>query len=266
MASFLRESIRRHSLASPIAVWGKLPAHGDFLRHNTNVAQAQDWQNWVNHVWTAHPIQRNTQHSEHAERNFNPKKRSTVDIAKVPVSFVMQPGVMPFAPKHCVQGVVIASSDLSGRQCPLVLFQIIAPYWLRRTWIQGQAVQGQGDILYWLSRITARVHAADQSWSKLVEAVDALWHLYQPQWRHWVGSTPPAPTNHKLRALVHQYCGHDTEDIANGLKGVQRMPWPKWPLQIVRPHKPSNAFWQQDMDGGYVNVSEELTKLWSGSA
>jgi hypothetical protein len=267
MASLIQSRIRQRWLASPIGVWGKLPSHGDFLRHNTTAAQAQDWQDWVSRVWSQRPASKAEQRRQAASRaqpgwvSLSPRK-AVADLADVPVAFVMQPGAMPFAPKHCVQGVVVASSDQVGRPCPLVFFQSMAPSWLRHTWGQRKAAQGHDDILYWLARIAARTHAADQSWDALVRTVDALWQLHQPNWRHLMGAPLPAPTGLQRDALVRQYCALDTADAAHGLKGVQRMPWPQWPLQIVRADKPTHAYWQQDMRGGYVSASDQLPKLW----
>lgn len=268
MVTFVHDAIRRRWLASPLAVWGKLPSHGDFLRHNTTAAQAQDWQDWVNRVWNPHrPATRTEQRRQAAARgepgwvSLSPRK-TVVDLADVPVAFVMQPGAMPFAPKHCVQGVVVASSDQVGRPCPLVFFQLLAPGWLRRIWTDRNVAHAHDDILYWLARIAARTHAADQGWDSLVRTVDALWQLHQPNWRHLMGAPLPVPTGLQLDAVLRQFCESDAADVASGLKGVQRMPWVQWPAQIVRTRQPVHAYWQQDMRGGYVNVQDQLPKLW----
>lgn len=263
MSTFFHEHISRRWLASPLAVWGKLPSHRDFLRHNTTAAQAQDWQDWVTRVWSQRPAARRATVARNppAWVALEPRK-TAVDLAAVPVAFVMQPGAMPFAPKHCVQGVVLSSHDEVGRPCPLIFFQQIAPGCLRRTWRERRAVRSQEDILYWLSRIAARTHAANRGWDALVHTVDALWQLYEPDWQHLMGTPLPAPTSLALDTLLRQFCEHDTADAARGLKGVQRMPWVNWPSQILRIEQPMQAFWQQDMRGGYVNVSEHLPKLW----
>jgi hypothetical protein len=72
----------------------------------------------------------------------------------------------------------------------------------------------------------------------------------------------PAPSGAQLDTLVRQYCEHDTSDAAQGLHGVNRMPWVNWPTQIVRADHPVHAYWQQDMRGGYVNVSDSLPRLF----
>ena len=266
----ISEHLSRQWLASPLAVWGKLPSHGDFLKHRTSAAQAQDWQDWVARVWSQREAPRPATLPHGLVRGepgwvaLEPRKREA-DLTEVPVAFVMQPGAMPFAPRHCVQGVMVASTDQVGRPCPLIIFQQIAPGWLRRTWVRKPA-NSHHDMLYWLARIAARAHAADRDWHDLAHAVDAVWLAHAPNWRHLLGAPAPAPSGMELDALVRQYCEHETSDTARGLHGVHRMPWVNWPTQIVRADNPVHAFWQQDLRGGYVNVSDNLPRLFGARA
>jgi hypothetical protein len=259
-------AMSRRWLAAPLAIWGKLPSHGDFLKHGTTAAQAQDWQDWVNRVWSQRPAAQPRQpqvaaRGEAGWLTLEPRK-AVAGLAEVPVAFVMQPGAMPFAPRHCVQGVMVASEDQFGRACPLIIFQQIAPGWLRRTWA-GQPAHDHKhhDLLYWLARIAARAHAADRGWQDLADVVDAVWKAHAPNWRHALGAPLPAPSPMQLDTLVRQYCDHDSSDTAQGLHGVHRMPWADWPAQILRTDQPVHAFWQQDMRGGYVNASDSLLSL-----
>jgi hypothetical protein len=271
MTSVIADTISRRWLAAPLCIWGKLPSHGDFLKHGTTAAQAQDWQDWVNRVWrlrhTAPPAQRakGGAHAEPGWLTLEPRKAS-IDLADVPVAFVMQPGAMPFSPKHCVQGVIVASEDQFGRACPLIIFQQIAPGWLRRTWTDKSGHNSHHDILYWLARIAARAHAAQRGWHDLAEVVDAVGRAHSPNWRHVLGAPVPAPSGMQLDTLLRKYCDQDDSDTAHGLHGVHRMPWVNWPVQIVRSAHPVPAFWQQDMRGGYINVGESLTQLWGARA
>ena len=260
MASLFLEHISPRWLAAPLAIWGKLPSHGDFLRHRTSSAQAQDWQDWVSRVWSqrAHAPQRT-----HANRRGEPgwvslePRQSLTPLTEVPVAFVMPAGSMPGTPRHCVQGVLLASQDQIGRPCPLIIYQQVAPGWLRRSWADSQ-----GDMLYWLARIAARAHGADRSWEDLTRAVDCLWQLHQPGWKQWLGAPLAAPTSEQLGSVLRQYCEDEGADVARGLRGVQHMPWANWPAQILRTDQPAPAFWQQDLRGGYVNASDNLPALW----
>ena len=270
MLHSVSQHLSRRWLAGPMSIWGKLPSHGDFLRHRTSAAQARDWQDWVTRVWSQRPEGQSTSRMHGKVRgepgwvSLEPRKVAT-DLAEVPVAFVLQPGAMPFAPKHCVQGVMVSSEDQIGRHCPLIIFQQITPAWMRRSWA-GPVPQSHHDLLYWLSRIAARTHASDKSWDELTGAVDAVWQAHAPNWKHLLGAPIPAPSSLQLDSLVRKYCEHDTSDTARGLHGVHRMPWVNWPVQIVRAENPVQAFWQQDIRGGYVTASENLPTLWGARA
>ena len=270
MSIALSEHVRRRWQAAPLAIWGKLPSHGDYLRHRCSAAQARDWQDWVGSVWSQRPASGLTSRERRATRNasswltLEPRKVA-VDLSAVPVAFVMQPGAMPFAPRHCVQGVMLASEDQVGRPCPLIIFQQIAPAWLRRSWA-AQANQGRQNMLYWLARIAARAHAAETGWEPLVAAVDGVWRTHAPGLTHLLGAPLPAPSRLQLDSVLRGYCEHDTADAARGLQGVQAMPWANWPMHILRTDRPVHAFWQQDMQGGFVNAAENLAALWGSAA
>lgn len=270
MLQSVSEHLSRRWLAAPLSIWGKLPSHGDFLRHRASAAQAQDWQDWVARVWSQRPAVSSTQRPRNSARgepgwvSLEPRK-AAASLAEVPVAFVLQAGAMPFSPRHCVQGVMVASEDQVGRPCPLIIFQQVAPAWMRRSWARPSP-HSHHDLLYWLARIAARTHASDKSWEELTGAVDALWQAHAPNWKHLMGAPIPAPTSLQLDSVVRKYCEHDTSDTARGLHGVNRMPWVNWPVQIVRPQNPVHAFWQQDIRGGYVSASESLPALWGARA
>ncbi len=274
MSQAISEHVRRRWQAAPLAIWGKLPSHGDFLRHRCTARQALDWQSWVASVWSQRPASpRSSAPDARARRSgrgetgwltLEPRKMA-VDLGAVPVAFVMQPGAMPFAPRHCVQGVMLASEDQIGRPCPLIIFQQIAPGWLRRSWV-AEAAQGRHNMLYWLARIAARAHATDTGWEALVAAVDGVWQSHAPGLTHLLGGPLPTPSRTHLNSVLRGYCEHETADAARGLQGVQTMPWANWPAHILRSEQPVHAFWQQDMQGGFVNAAESLAALWGGAA
>lgn len=262
------DQLRHRWLAGPWAIWGKLPTHGDFLRHRTTAAQARDWQDWVSRVWDHRPGAA-VGEQRHAVAWITKGKgmlphRAPADLADVPVAFVMQPGALPFAPRHALQGVMVASSDQSGRPCPLVVFQQVAPRWLRRCWTRHEFAHRDGDVLYWLARLAARVHAAPGDWPALAQAVDALGDLYPARWRHGVGAPIPRPSRAQVDTVLRGYCDDEATDTASDLRGVKHMPWMDWPTRIVRTRHPVHAFWQQDVLGGYVNAGEDLTHFEGG--
>lgn len=267
-------------LCGPVCVWGKLPGHGDFLRRHSTALHARDWQNWVTRVWNLRPVapaSRPARAGRESPSNWmqlEPRKVAP-DMGAVPVSFVLQPGVLPFSGKHYVQGVVMASHDQVGRAFPLIVFQQASPGWMRRTWgqrpqsdIVGSTLPVSGgsgkDMLFWISRLMARTQGADIGWAEFVMAVDAMDALYRPDWRKLFGGLVATPDKRALEDLLARYCDADTQDAAYGLRGVQQLPWTNWPSRILRAENPTNAFWQQDLRGGYVNASETLSGLYGG--
>lgn len=268
----LIEYLRRRWLAGSWAIWGKLPSQGDFLRHWTTAAQARDWQEWVNREWSQRPGAQQAQ-KRHAKawgssaaHMLQAKRETLMDHADLPVAFVMQPGTLPFAPRHFVQGVVVVSSDLQGRPCPLIFFQMVAPAWLRRSWRVCPPLRPDGDVLYWLSRVAARIHVTGGDWQAVVRNVDAVGDRFRCDVRHWFGHSLPAPPGQELRALMHSFGGDVASDPAESLHGVKHMPWADWPDPVVRPRRPTNAFWQQDAHGGYISAGEDLRELGGGVA
>lgn len=258
------EHLTRRWLAGPWSIWGKLPNHADFLRHRTSAAQARDWQHWAGATWNQRPAAHAAQQRHaaiwHAVDGASPEPRRTrADLADLPVAFVMQPGTLRFAPRRCVRGVVMASSDALGRACPLVFFQAVAPVWLRRLWCCGRPLRPESDVLYWLSRVAARALASGSDWTALTRAVDALGEGFRRDGRP--GAVPPREA---LETLLRQHGLGEANDAAAHLQGVAHMPWADWPQRIVRARAPANAFWQQDAHGGYINAGESLIQLGGG--
>lgn len=271
-------TMRHRWLCGPLCIWGKLPAHGDFLRRNTTAAHTRDWQNWVTRVWNLRPLPQAAR-LPRARPGFSSNwtqlepPKPLPDLGSVPVNFVMQPGVMPFSGRHYVQGVVMASQDQVGRAFPLIVFQQVSPAWMRRTWgaqkpgnIVGSTLPvaggGSKDQLFWISRLMARTHASDKGWADFAMAVEALDALHSPDWRSLFGAAAVPPDRKALNTLLQAYCDSDIRDAAYGLRGVQQLPWTNWPSCILRKENPSNAFWQQDLRGCYINASDSLHGLW----
>lgn len=255
-------------LASPLAIWGKLPSHGDFLRHNVNPVEAHDWQEWSMGVWAKVPrvcvasrqIRKATQAT--GWMHLEPA-RTSPSLNELPVAFVMQPRTLPFAKRCFVVGVALDSEDSLGRSCPLVIYQKIPRRWMS-TLLSAQAIGHGTDMLFWAARLMARTHAANADWSRLVHAVDALGQLYAPGWRNLFWAPPQASDPMAAQDVLQRYCPSDNLDVAKGLHGVSSFPWRNWPDRLLRPNSPVSAYWQQDIDGGYVNAAESLVTLSKG--
>ncbi|MFZ6850103.1 TagF domain-containing protein [Undibacterium sp. RuRC25W] len=280
MFNKLRRRVINRWLVRPPSIWGKLPNQGDYVRHRCSAAEAQSWQRWVSEVW----LRRTT--AARVQRSVKPKQQwvelkapvTKPDLEFVPVSFVLLPRTLDFSPNHFVQGVCVASHDSVGRHCPLIIYQKISSYWMRRmleSQVQkkSRSVGGnssfsadnkpEADLLFWIARVAARVHAADLSAIVLAALVDQLWQQFEPGWIQLLGgdvkTTNPAP----LITLMERHSVADQLlDTANGLRGVSCLPWVNWPQRLLREELPLSAFWQQDVEGGYVNASDNLFSLW----
>ncbi|MDH4449682.1 MAG: TagF domain-containing protein [Rhodoferax sp.] len=258
-------------LASPLAVWGKLPSHGDFLRHNVRPDEAHDWHEWSMSVWgpSHHP-----QQSAARRKPARPQERGWLHLEPsparptwdtVPVAFVMQPGTLAFAPRHFVIGSVVDSQDSLGRRCPLVVYQRVSRRWLVA--LLAGRVLGQGqDMLFWVSRLVARTQAETADWHSLVHAVDTLGCLYQTGWRHLLGAPAHPPAAPAVSQVVQRFGPGDHTDPAQHLQGVGALPWRDGPERVLRIDKPLSAYWQQDLHGGYIHASDALHTLWSNTA
>ena len=280
MFSLLRQRLVSRWLVQPPSIWGKLPNQGDYIRHRCIAAQAQSWQRWTNEVW----LRRST--AARSQRSATPKQQwvelkapvAKPDLEFVPVSFVLLPGMLDFAPNQFVQGVCVASHDSVGRQCPLIIYQKISPYWMRRmleSHLQKKngslaamssskaSPQPKTDLLFWMTRIVARAHAADMSSIALAELVDQVWQQFEPGWLQLFGRDVTRTCSAPMISLLEQHGMADRLlDTANGLRGVSRLPWMNWPQRLFHDDLPLPAFWQQDVDGGYVNASDNLLSLW----
>jgi len=285
MFSKLRQRFVNRWLVQPPSIWGKLPNQVDYVRHCCSAAEAQSWQRWASEVW----LRRST--ASRSQRSLKPKQQwvelkapvAKPDMEFVPVTFVLLPGTLDFAPNHFVQGACVASHDNVGRQCPLIIYQKISPYWMRRMLESQMQKKGrskgdrcfvsvghkpkpEADLLFWMTRVAARVHAADLSVFALSALVDQVWQQFEPGWVQLVGGDVKTINPAALITLLERYSVADQLlDTANGLRGVSYLPWVNWPQRLLREELPLSAFWQQDVDGGYVNASDNLFSLWRDS-
>lgn len=283
MFNALRQRLVDLWLVQAPAIWGKLPNQADYVRHRCSAAEAQDWQHWVSQVWLRRSVKPRARIASKNIRKWieldAPKPEP--DLAFVPVSFILLPGAMSFAPRHFVQGVCVASQDRVGRECPLIIYQKISPYWLSRIFAaEARATQpsvsassGKTEkhndtarLLFWLARISARIHAADLPPEALAQVVDEVWMQFEPGWKQLFGRDAHVVPHQVLQqSLARQAIAEDSLDTASGLRGVSRLPWTNWPQRLLSAEQPVPAFWQQDIEGAYVNASDSLFSLWRNS-
>lgn len=275
MMQLLKQGLTERYFAGRAALWGKLPSHGDYVRHRVNAAQANDWQRWVAETWTP-PTNSGRAASKRSFHNtwspwldLEPGDEPRFNLSVVPVAFVLPPGTLGFAPNRYVQGVIMLSQDEVGRTYPLIIYQQIAKHWLRRSLTPPLKSKDTANhnLLYWWARLAARSQGADLDWPEFCRCAQALATQFQPGWwqmlsGRWRATHDPAPN---CQALLDRFCNNVGLDSASGLLGVRHLPWTTWPEPVL-PHGKrvaQNAFWQQDLKGGYINASLEWGALWT---
>lgn len=238
------------SSITPPAIWGKLPAHADFVGSGLSTRHRAAWGAWL---------------AAQGDTVLVPD--GTDAAVALPTAFVLPPGALPFAPRRFVVGAVAASSDRHGRPHPLLIYHEAHPRWVARHF--ARQAREPNDWFFWLARtITRHSSLSDAADIRTLERmVMALWRLHAPTWlevasggRHGVAA--PAPT--RVQALLDRIAGPvRDDDPGRHFWGVRYLPWTDWP-QRLRRHPGESAFWQQDARGRYVNASDRLDTLWGG--
>jgi type VI secretion system protein ImpM len=276
-------------LMSPPVVWGKLPTHGDYISHNVQANQAQQWQQWLGiHApeYIASTVQRQTPRESDSASNWTHLDVHHVKavVQRLPVSFILPPGQLAFSRDGYVVGVLIASHDAIGRHHPMVIYSLASKQWLAKYW--DQTSHASQDWQYWLGRWLLHVQQLAQQQqepqtsskldvhSLLMQGVSSLWRMHEPK---FLMRFTDASTNHLLpkeselaleRVLkAHQLPAKLVFPIpSHSLKGVTHMPWIDWPERLLDKVKPAPAYWQQDSNGFYVTAAERLALFYKATS
>jgi len=264
--SMLNYLLRSESLVTKPRIWGKLPAHGDYLQLGVSVDEARAWQEWVGATWIhrdiAPPLASKSKQTQELAKWVSINVPTQEIMPKqMPIAFLTPPGSLPFNPKHYLQGVMMDSRDRVGRECPLIVYQLVAPAWTRRFWQSPDPDAGR-NVLFWLSRLLA-VAERQQDFGNLANAVQSICEQYQPGWRQILGGTINQPNIGLIEKIVADFSAH-TADETHSPRGVRSMPWADWPERTLRAHKPRPAYWVQDAYGRYLTASDALSRLWRG--
>ena len=262
----LKRAIAANLITVP-AIWGKVPAHADFVSSGMRKGEREEWESWLD------------------AQSRDSATRSMLASAALPAAFVLPPGVLKFAPRRYVVGVVARSVDRLGRPYALLVYQLAHPRWLAKHFEDHATFPH--DWFFWLARAVARhaglFEAADIG--ALERVTGELWRLHAPNASAflpvaWGFQPDPAAQVTRSRALLNRLMGAvSQDDLARRLAGVRFLPWPDWPERLCcTPHARSmtsvilpksrsfeGAFWQQDDAGGFVNAAVRLDTLWHGS-
>ncbi|WP_258169166.1 type VI secretion system-associated protein TagF [Burkholderia ambifaria] len=215
------------------ALWGRLPASIEQIRHRTTVAQALQWQHWLTRhpEWVAHLSGEGGAHA-------------------LPWSFVLTPACSPFGDGRYVVGVMAASCDRAGRRHPCVVSCTVSRRWLERR------LREPHGVLFQMARLLARYVPPraqpvdpDTLASSLYAQLDALWDaVHAVAW--------PRMGRRGRKAVVLSVASEmqvtDRDgDPARVLTGVPDAPWAAWPRCTTQGN--GGWFWQQDDRGGFVD-------------
>lgn len=235
-----------HRTLSPPAIWGKLPGHGDFVRHGVRHAEDEAWEAWL-------------------EREGMLNLPAGKEPARIPIAFVLPPAALPFAPRRFVFGVILPSHDRVGRPFPLLVYQKAHARWAHAYLLaQGCDDRLQQDWLFLLA-----CHATDAASARLeglVAAIGAQWRRHEPG--HLAAWLPQRLRAHATQMstpqLIPTHPLHPTSNAAPAaaLHGVRHFPWSDWPRRAMHP-KPRQTFWQQDTKGGFIGAADRLRPLWN---
>lgn len=226
--------------ASPPALWGKLPSHGDFVRYNLRFHWDEAIKEWIRHTFT--PLA----HHHHTQP-------SLMGHAGMPWCFILPPGHLKCEQEEYIIGVWIASSDKLGRQYPFIMMQTVSASWIQ-SYIAHHELMPR-DWLFRASRSIARAvymlpHQPESDpIHALIQELENTWQYYQPRWTQLMqrSAAPSAQADAMPLPDMHP------DDFAAHLTGVRHMPQ-RTLLQDILTH-PRALFWQQDLDGRYTMIS-----------
>lgn len=258
----LGRSLASKTLAGAPSVWGKLPGQGDFFHHRADMSHRQDWQQWVEAVWSLCPAPAPVDKLRRRAGAVDWMQLEAVKpvrrLHQVPIAFVLPPGTLPFSPSQFVQGVMVPSHDKVGRACPLIVYQRVSPVWMQRLWQPEIPTDGLTQLFWW-ARLAWQAVQPDVQLAPWLQRLDAMWALQAPALAQWLGGPASVVSVPSMQAIV----GPDRlGDPAYDLRGVYHLPWADWPERCLRRHQPVAAFWTQDGQGGYVQAAPDLAELW----
>ncbi|CAG9170689.1 hypothetical protein LMG23992_01731 [Cupriavidus laharis] len=168
------------------SIFGKVPAMGDFVRHNAPLDQVDGWRAWFGHGEDAAPAKKPdlplAGHGAHWLHLTPPSLAGHSRLrAAEPCYFILRPRSLQFpSDGSYLIGVLAASRDRVGRRYPLVAWQAVSAQW---------AEQLLAAPANWLTELARLVHEHTRlpGRTSLAAAVEALWADHRPGWRDRLG-------------------------------------------------------------------------------
>jgi type VI secretion system protein ImpM len=249
-----------------VALWGKMPGCGDFIRRNLPYEQEKALEDWVRQRRGILSLKKGEWPWPHRRtmQEDAPVDSLTSRLLGQPWCFVLHPRSLPFAGNRYLIGVWMDSCDKVGREYPLVMMQAVTPRWVK----QHFALQAEQpcEWLFNAARIIANSIYAQKgkkdqfaSQEELVDPVaflwvrlNALWLIYTPRWYNFLRNRilPPLQDTYRIQELVGD---PKPDDPALFLDGVRFLPWADWP-DCLQSSRTREYFWQQDMRGRFTHA------------
>jgi type VI secretion system protein ImpM len=265
----------RWQLASPVALWGKMPCRGDFIRRKLPFEQEEALEKWVGQkraLLSPQAPQRESKvtnglpwHSLEPRTSRSPAVDPLVfGFPGQPWCFALPPRSLAFSADRYLIGVWMNSCDKVGREYPLVMIQTAAPRWVRQYF--ALHAERPCEWLFNAARLIAHsIHVQEDEAdhpdergeqedpvARLMARLNALWSLYAPDWRHSLGGRVSLPEKEArwIRELIDP---PPPDDPVWHLEGVRFLPWADWPRCLLdSPDK--GYFWQQNPQGRFIGA------------
>jgi type VI secretion system protein ImpM len=255
-------------LVGPVALWGKMPGHGDFIRRNLPFEQEEALEEWVGRkrgiLSPLEEVQRKVTNDIPRNSLESRTSRPVSGYPGQPWCFVLPPRSLPFTADRYLIGVWMDSSDKVGRKYPVIMIQTAARRWVEpyfafhaerpREWLFHAArliahsIRAQRDEAGRLSGARAETDRIAVFQARL----NALWSLYAPDWRNFLGKriSFPGKEARQIRNLIEP---PPPDDPVRHLDGVRFLPWADWPDCLLN-STAQGFFWQQNLHGRFIGA------------
>jgi type VI secretion system protein ImpM len=260
-------------LAKSPEFWGKIPSCGDFIRHNLSFEREKALEEWVRQkrgvLSPPREILRRKVTNGIPWHSLEPQssRRQSIDVLTFgysgqPWCFVLPPQSPPFAVNHYLLGVWMESYDKVGRAYPFIMIQEVTRRWAKQYF--ALHVRQPCEWLFNAARLIANSIRAQESKTgqffvgeidhaaTLLTKLNALWLLYAPSWRNFLGKRITLPDG-KSRWIQELLESSGSNDPARDLDGVRFLPWADWPYCMLR-LKDEGYFWQQNLRGRFISA------------
>jgi len=260
-------------LAGPVSLWGKMPCRGDFIRRNLPFEQEKALEGWVrekrNILSPPEEIsQRKIKDTFWHSLDYQAKRPQSADSTDLghphqPWCFILPPQSLPFASDRYLIGVWMDSSDKVGREYPLVMIQMVARRWVRQYF--ALHAEHPCEWLFNAARLISNsIHAQEGEVDRpvdeenfdhlalLMAKLNALWSLYAPDWRNFLGKRISLPDK-ETRQIQELVDPPHPDDSVRYLDGTRFLPWADWPDCVLKPST-QGFFWQQDLHGRFIGA------------